>query len=161
MLLVAVAGIVPVAAGPEAGMEALAAPSPHRFVDVAASAALYAVEAGRLAERRARDPRLRDLARMQKDGGFGIGGQLSWAGRRVNALPDNVLTREHDVMLARLRHARDFDASYLAQQERLVPEMRAFHEDYSHNGGSATLRPVARFGARIMAGQEQALARFD
>ena len=57
MLVVCLAGTVPVATGPEAGMEALAAPSPHRFVDVAASAALYAVEAGRLARGAGRIPR--------------------------------------------------------------------------------------------------------
>nr|WP_279614781.1 DUF4142 domain-containing protein [Sphingomicrobium astaxanthinifaciens] len=151
--------VAPAAAASAAAKRA--APSPHRFVDVAASAALYAVEAAKLAERRARNPRLRSLAKLQKDGGFGIGGQLSWAGRRVNALPDNVLTPEHQRMLDALKRARNFDALYLAQQQQLVPTMRAFHEDYAVRGGSATLRPVAQFSARKMAAQQLALARLD
>lgn len=129
------------------------------FVDVAASAALYAVEAGKLAQARSRDPAVRALAAMQVANGEGIGGQLSYAGRRVNALPDNTLTPHHRAMLSELQRAPDFDAAYLAQQQRMVPLMRKYHQDYAVRGGSATLRPVAQFSAEKLAEQEAALAR--
>ncbi|MCJ7420960.1 DUF4142 domain-containing protein [Sphingomicrobium astaxanthinifaciens] len=132
-----------------------------RFVDVAASAALYAIEAGRLAQARSRDPEVRALAALQVANGEGIGGQLSYAGRRVNALPDNEMTAQHRALLAALKSARDFDAAYLEQQQQMVPLMRRFHEDYAVRGGSATLRPVARFSAEKLAEQEALLERID
>ncbi|WP_265587709.1 DUF4142 domain-containing protein [Sphingomicrobium arenosum] len=138
-----------------------ATPSPRAYVDVAASAALYSVEAARLAKTRARSAAVRNFAKSQEASGFGIGGQLSWAGRRVDALPGNRLTRTHQVMLDRLRRARDFDATYLAQQRDLIETMRTFHASYARSGGSATLRPVAQFGARRMAAQAAALRLVD
>ncbi|WP_265587710.1 DUF4142 domain-containing protein [Sphingomicrobium arenosum] len=127
------------------------------FVDVAGSAALYAVEAAKLAQGRSRDPQVRALAALQGANGEGIGGQLSYAGRRVNALPDNVMTPQHEAMLEALRTASDFDATYVAQQQELVPVMRLFHQDYAVRGGSATLRPVAEFSAEKLAEQLRAL----
>ena len=144
-----------------ASAAAAMATTPPRSVDVAAAAALYQVEAAKLAERRARSAKVKALAKAQMDNGYGIGGQLSWAGRRVNALPDNVLTREHQRMLDTLKRSANFDATYLAQARRLVPQMREFHESYATSGGSATLRPVAQFGARKMRDQEAALQRLN
>ncbi|MCJ8191407.1 DUF4142 domain-containing protein [Sphingomicrobium aestuariivivum] len=155
-------GATPASAATMASAAAAAkATSPHRYVDVAASAALYQVEAAKLAERRARSSKVRALAKAQKDVGYGIGGQLSWAGRRVNALPDNVLTAKHQRMLDTLARSSNFDATYLAQAKALVPEMRQFHESYATSGGSATLRPVAQFGAAKMRDQEVALQRLN
>ena len=146
---------------PAASTSAIASMSAASYVDLAASAALYAVEAAKLAETRARDRDIRDLARLQGQAGTAIGGQLAFAGPRVNAVPDNVLTAEHQAMLDALRTASDFDDLYLEQQKRLVPQMRALHENYAVIGGSATLRPVAEFGAGKMAAQAEAVKRAD
>lgn len=150
---------VAAAAAPAAAINPGVILTAARFVDVAASAALYAIEAAKLAETRSGNRDVRALAAMQKANGEGIGGQLSYAGRRVNALPDNVLTAQHQAMLDELRYARDFDATYLAQQQRMVPLMRQFHEQYARQGDSPTLRPVAEFSAEKLAAQERALGR--
>ncbi|MCM8558363.1 DUF4142 domain-containing protein [Sphingomicrobium sediminis] len=131
------------------------------YVETAASAALLAIAAADLAEQRSSDPQLRALAARQKDNAEGISGQLSYAGRRVDALPSNTLIREHQAMLDQLQNAADFDAAYVRMQQQLVPQVRAFHEDYAVRGGSATLRPVAEFSAEKLAEQEAVVEAID
>ena len=124
----------------------VASMSAATFVDLAASAALYSIEAAKLAEARSRDRGVLDVARMQRQAGEAIGGQLAFAGPRVDAVPDNELTPDHQKLLNTLRTASDFDRVYMAQQMQVVPQAQQLHHNYSVLGGSATLRPVAAFG---------------
>ena len=134
----------PVAAAASAPIQSLTAAA---FVEQAASAALFAIEAAKIAQARSGDADVRRLARMQREAGEAIGSQLSHAGPRVNAVPRNTLVPAHRAMLAELNAASDFDEAYLDQQKRFVSSMRAFHRDYAVRGGSATLRPVAEYCA--------------
>ncbi|WP_343345307.1 DUF4142 domain-containing protein [Sphingomicrobium sp. XHP0239] len=149
-----------VAASPVAATN-VAALTAAGFVEQAASAALFAIEAARLAEVRSSDADVRRIARMQREAGEAIGSQLSYAGPRVNAVPRNTLVPAHEALLARLRAAPDFDDAYLEQQKDFVTSMRAFHRDYAVRGGSATLRPVADYGAEKLDEQLQAIERAD
>ena len=148
-------------AAPPVATTNVAALTAVAFVEQAASAALFAIEAAKIAEARSADADVRRLAAMQREAGEAIGSQLSYAGPRVNAVPRNTLTPVHEAMLTDLRTTAEFDAAYLAQQKDFVRSMRAFHRDYAVRGGSATLRPVAEYGAGKLDEQLEAIDRAD
>lgn len=151
----------PVAAATAAPV-AIAAPlTAAVFMQVAASSALYSVRAADMADRRSRNPEVRRLAALQRSNGRGLAGQLSFAGRRVNLLPDATLSAQHQSLLNELALSRNFDATYLRQQKMMINQMHRIHYDFATRGRSPTLRPVAKLGAEMMAGQRRALDAID
>lgn len=123
----------------------------------ASSAALFAVKSAELAMERSNDPQVLALAKMRKEHGEGIAGQLSFAGRRLDMLPSASLAPGDQARLDALAASGNFDADFMATQDVAVDETLALHRRFATSGGSATLRPVAELGADLTAREDAAL----
>ena len=126
---------------PPAPAEAVSA---AQYVESAASFDLFASRASELALRRSSSARVREAARELIAGHRGTSGQLSFAGRRLNLLPDATMLPLHRRMMDELVLAVRFDRAWL---ERMVAVHRAsveLHGAYAARGDSPTLRPVAK-----------------
>ena len=87
----------------------------------------------------------------------GTSAQLSYAGRRLNLLPNGSLNPEHQAMLSALSATSDFDNTYRAQQRIVVDQGVRLHAGYARSGDSPTLRPIAENAENVMRANLQAL----
>lgn len=122
-------------------------PMPRSYVTTSSSVDRFMINAADLAQSRARDQRLRDFAAQLKRDHEAIAAQLSFAGRRLNLLPDGRLLNHHAERLQRLQAAGDFDAAYREEMLRTLEAALAHHRRFAQSGTSPTLRPVASFAA--------------
>jgi putative membrane protein len=120
------------------------------YVAAASSADLFAIRSGELALERARDSRLRDVARMMIADHQGTSAQLSMAGRRLNLVPPAVMRPDHQAQYEALVADADFDGAYLRQQLQLHEAALRLHSDFAARGESPTLRPVAANAVSII-----------
>lgn len=133
--------------------------SPDRFMTIAASKTMFAIQASEIAVSRASDSRLRSVADGIARDQLGISAQLSFAGRRLNLLPSATLLPSHRAMLDELRGAGDLDSTYKRQISAVLGEAFALHRAYAVRGSSPTLRPVAAMAAPIIGREVAALRR--
>lgn len=115
----------------------------------AASSALFAIQASRMAEARGSTSKIKKFAGQVVMDQSGIGAQLNFAGRRIDLLPSSRPIAEHQAMLERLATSTDFDATYKAQMARVLRDAALAHRAFEVSGDSPTLRPVARFAAPV------------
>jgi putative membrane protein len=123
--------------------------SPRLYVALTSNVSLIAVRASNLASSRASDPRLRELARQIASDQAGVASQLSYAGRRVNLLPDAALPPRAAEELKLLETSASFDADYSALMKRALQRGWQAHAHFARVGASPTLRSVARFAEPI------------
>jgi putative membrane protein len=126
-----------------------AAVSPAAFVATAASIDLFVVRACELALTRSTDARTRSLAGELREGHRGLAAQLSWAGRRLDALPAARLLPQDAEKLAWLDAQASFDPAFLRQMKLAHRRSLALHAAFAARGQSPTLRPVAANGAAV------------
>lgn len=122
---------------------------PESYMAFSASAALFAVQASRMAEARGSTSRIRKVAAQLGMDQSGIGAQLNFAGRRIDLLPSSKPLAEHQAMLHALATSTSFDATYKAQLTKILRDAAAVHRAFEANGASPTLRPVASFAAPV------------
>jgi len=117
--------------------------SPADYVATASSIDLFVIEGSRLAQSRATNARLRNLAETLLADHGGVSAQLSFAGRRLNLLPSATMQSRHQAMLDELRTAVDFDAAWKRLMIAAHDQGVRVHGDFARAGTSPTLRPVA------------------
>jgi putative membrane protein len=127
------------------------------YVATASSIDLFQVKAAQLALERSQDPANRALAERMLSAHTGTSAQLSYAGRRLNLLPNATLDPQHQAMLDALAAASDFDNAYRAQENIVLQEGLKLHSSYAKSGGSPTLRPVAANAESVMRANLKAL----
>jgi putative membrane protein len=123
---------------------------PATYVATASSIDLFVIKSSQIAQSRAQNAGLRDIAQTETGAHEGMGSQLSFAGRRLNLLPSAELQPEHQRMLETLSSTMDFDATYRRQQVEVHEAALKLHSDFAAGGESPTLRPVARNAAQIV-----------
>jgi putative membrane protein len=123
--------------------------SPAQYVSTASSASLYVIRASQFMAGRQGDSGLGNVARQFASEQEGVGSQLSFAGRRLNVLPQARLDPAHQAMLDALTASGDPAATYVSQMSELLPRLAAFHRQYQRYGTSPTLRPVAAMAAPV------------
>jgi putative membrane protein len=126
-----------------------AAASPAAFVATAGSIDLFVVRACELALTRSTSPRIRSLAGELREGHRGLAAQLSWAGRRLDALPAATLLPREEQRLAWLDAQGSFDAAFLRQMTLSHRQSLSLHAAFAARGSSPTLRPVAANGEAV------------
>ena len=136
-----------------------AALDPESYMAFAASSALFAVQASRMAEGRGSSGKIKRYAAQVVMDQTGIGAQLSFAGRRVDLLPSSRPLPRHQAMLEQLANSADFDSTYKSQLERVLREAAGAHRAFEARGDSPTLRPVARFAAPVCEKNLEALRK--
>jgi putative membrane protein len=134
---------------PRPAPPAPAAVGPAAFVATAASIDLFVVRACELALTRSTSARVRSLAGELRDGHRGLAAQLSWAGRRLDALPAARLLPREEQRLAWLDAQAAFDLAFLRQMTLSHRQSLALHAAFAARGSSPTLRPVAANGATV------------
>lgn len=149
------APIRPVVIAPSAAV----ALAPALYMAVAANTSLFAVRASELAAARASDPQLRAVARQIAADQGGVGAQLSYAGRRVDLLPDAALPAPMAADLERLRRSTDFDGEYRRLVGQSLARALSAHATFERSGSSPTLRMVARVAAPLTRRDLEALRR--
>lgn len=127
--------------------EAPRAASPAAYLTRAASYDLLMMLAGELAEQRSSDPALQRTARQLAGEHRGLAAQLSLAGRRLNLLPARTLLPNHQNWLEELSGAEEFDPAYRRLARRVHQNGYHMHAAFAANGGSPTLKLVARNAA--------------
>lgn len=132
---------------------------PESYMAFAASNALFAVQASRLAEGRGSTNKIKKFATKVVIDHTGIGAQLSFAGRYIDLLPSSRLLPEHQAMLERLATSSDFDGTYKAQMAKVLREAAYAHRAFEASGDSPTLRPVASFAAPVCEKNLEALGK--
>ena len=123
--------------------------SPAQYVSTASSGSLYVIMASQLVAGRQGATRLGNVARQFASEQEGVGSQLSFAGRRLNLLPQARLDAAHQAMLDALATSPDPAGTYVRQMSELLPRLAAFHRQYQRYGTSPTLRPVAAMAAPV------------
>jgi putative membrane protein len=123
--------------------------SPATFVATAASIDLFVVRACELALTRSTSPRIQSLAGELREGHRGLAAQLSWAGRRLDALPAASLLPREQQRLDWLDAQASFDAAFLRQMTLSHRQSLALHTAFAAHTSSPTLRPVAANGAAV------------
>lgn len=123
--------------------------SPAQYVSTASSASLYVIRASQLIAGLQGDSGLVSMARRFASEQEGVGSQLSFAGRRLNLLPQARLDAAHQAMLDALATSPDPAGTYVRQISELLPRLAAFHHQYQRYGTSPTLRPVAAMAAPV------------
>jgi putative membrane protein len=116
------------------------------FVAKAGAGDLYEIQSSQIAVRRARDPRVRAFARMLVTHHRRTTQQVTAAARAAGLRPrPPILEPAQRRMIAELQRAPagGFDRLYLSQQIPAHQEALGLHQDYSRNGGVATLRRAA------------------
>ena len=124
--------------------------SAAEYVATASSIDLFVIEASRMAESRARNARLRNLAAMLVRDHQGTSAQLSFAGRRLNLLPSAAMAANHRAMLDEINDSADFDAAYVRHMIRVHEAGVRLHGNFARAGDSPTLRPVAELAFPAM-----------
>jgi len=124
--------------------------SPADYVATASSIDLFVIEASRLAQSRAANARIRNLAETLLADHGGVSAQLSFAGRRLNLLPSATMQPRHQTMLDELRAAPDFDAAWKRLMIAAHDQGVRVHGDFARAGTSPTLRPVAEVALPAM-----------
>lgn len=124
-------------------------PSAASYVATAGSIDLYVSRATDLVLQRSSDPALRALARELGAEHRGLAAQLSFAGRRVNALPSPRMFPREEQRYALLSTQRPLDETFLRQMVVTHEQALALHGVYAVRGTSPTLRAVAVNGARV------------
>jgi putative membrane protein len=132
---------------------------PADYMAAASSIDLFEIRSGELAQTRAANPRLREVARTMIAGHQGTSAQLSLAGRRLNLLPSATLLPAHQAMLDELSASSDFDAAYSRQQIAVHEAALKLHSNFAARGESPTLRAVARNAVPIERGHLEMLRR--
>jgi predicted outer membrane protein len=127
------------------------------YVAAASSIDLFEMQSAELALQRAQDPANRAFAERVLSAHRGTSAQLSYAGRRLNLLPNGSLNPEHQAMLSALSATSDFDNTYRAQQRIVVDQGVRLHAGYARSGDSPTLRPIAENAENVMRANLQAL----
>lgn len=126
-----------------------AALDPESYMAFAASSALFAIQASRMAEARGSTNKIKKFAGQVVMDQSGIGAQLNFAGRRIDLLPSSRPIAEHQAMLERLATSTGFDTTYKAQMARVLRDAALAHRAFEASGDSPTLRPVASFAAPV------------
>lgn len=133
--------------------------SPADYVATAASIDLFVVRAAELALDRSGDYRIRALASQFAEEHRGLAGQLSFAGRRVDALPTARLLPREEQRLEWLRTQKPFDSTFIRQMMLTHEQSLELHAAFAARGSSATLRPVAANAERTEQAHLAALRR--
>ena len=123
--------------------------NPAQYMSMASSASLYVIRASELIAGRQGDSGLGTMARRFASEQEGVGSQLSFAGRRLNLLPQATLAPDNQRMLDALTTSSDPAGTYVRQMSELLPRLAAFHRQYQRYGTSPTLRPVAAMAAPV------------
>jgi predicted outer membrane protein len=118
-------------------------------MSAAASSALFAIRASRMAEARATAPKLRAFASKVVVDQTGISAQLGFAGRKIDLLPSSQPMPVHQAMLDELATSTDFDGTYRRQLALVLTQAEAVHRTFEERGSDPTLRPVAIMAAPI------------
>ena len=126
-----------------------AALAPADYVATAASIDLFIVKASELALDRSGNYQIRALASNLSEGHRGLAGQLSFAGRRVDALPSARLLPREEERLTLLQSQQPFDATFLRQMILTHEQSLTLHANFAARGSSPTLRPVAASAERV------------
>ena len=119
------------------------------YFKVESSRSLLVVRASELAVQRSANSETLRLASRLKADHTGIAAQLSMAGRRLNLLPPATLLPVDQMLFDGLARASDFDVAYQRTMKAAAENCARSHASYAENGGSPTLRPVARFAASV------------
>ena len=125
---------------------AAAALTPAIYMQLASNVSLFAIRASELAQERG-SGRTRDVARQVIANQGGVAAQLSYAGRRVDLLPDATLPQPMADDLERLRSSGDFDRDYRRLVGDALSKGLQAHEAFARGGASPTLKPVAQMAA--------------
>ncbi|MDQ3080218.1 MAG: DUF4142 domain-containing protein [Pseudomonadota bacterium] len=125
--------------------------SPRTYVTTSSSFELLVLRASELAESRSQDPRVKAYASGELDDHRGLSAQLSFAGRGLNLLPSRAMWKSHAQQLAELTATSDFDAIYKKRMIDAHQHHLSLNRDVAQRGTSATLRPVARNAAAVLA----------
>ena len=123
--------------------------APADYVATAASIDLFVVKAAELALDRSGNYRVRALASSLGEAHRGLAGQLSFAGRRVDALPSARLLPREEERFARLQTEAPFDTTFVRQMLLAHEQSLALHANFAARGSSPTLRPVAASAERV------------
>ena len=123
--------------------------SAEAYFKVESSRSLLVVRASDLAMQRSSNGRVQTIAGRLKADHTGIAAQLSMAGRRLNLLPPASLLASDQMQFDGLSRASEFDGAYLRTMKAAAENCARSHANYADNGGSPTLRPVARFAASV------------
>ena len=122
---------------------------PARYMEVAASSALFAVRASDMAEARGSTGKLKHFASKVVMDQTSIGTQLSFAGRHIDLLPSARPLPVHQAMLAELATSSDFDGTYRRQLTLVLTQAEALHRAFEAHGTTPALRPVAAMAAPV------------
>jgi putative membrane protein len=125
------------------------------YIPQSAISDMYEIEAGQLAQVRARAPEVKAFAKMMVADHMKSSGKLRQfvADHPVNiAIPKNIDARR-SAMLANLKNAGDaeFDAVYVGQQAAAHDEAYNLQSSYASRGDYAELKAFARETAKIVA----------
>jgi len=139
----------PAAPAPPLPVVPAAVLEPARYMEVAASSALFAVRASDMAEARGSTAKLKRFASKVVMDQTSIGTQLSFAGRHIDLLPSARPLPVHQAMLEELATSSDFDGTYRRQLMLVLTQAEALHRAFEAHGTSPTLRPVAAMAAPV------------
>ena len=131
-------------------------PEPSRqsaepYFKVESSRSLLIVRASELAVQRSANSKTLQIADRLNTDHAGIGAQLNMAGRRLNLLPPATLLPVDQMQFDGLLRATDFDTAYSRTMKAAADSCVRSHASFAERGDSPTLRPVARFAARVCA----------
>ncbi len=141
----------PVAVPGPLGPPLASALDPAAYVAAAASIDLFVVRASALALERSSAPAILALAIRMREDHRGLANQLSFAGRRIDAVPSARLLPREERRLAAL-DTPPFDRHYVHQMMLAHEQSLALHTAFAARGSSPTLRPVAANGERVERG---------
>jgi putative membrane protein len=125
--------------------------SPGTYVTTSSSFEMFVLRASELAATRSQSPRVRAFASGELEDHRGLSAQLSFAGRGLNLLPPRAMWKSDAQRLSELAAASDFDAFYKKSMIAAHQHHLSLNRDIAERGTSATLRPVARNAAAVIA----------
>lgn len=126
--------------------------SPAAYILFAGSAANFAARASTMAEARGSTSKIKSFASRVVMDQTGIGAQLSFAGRRIDLLPEARPIAQHQAMLEELANSgANFDATYKRLLGKVLSDAIVAHQAFEARGESPTLRPVAAFAGPVCA----------
>jgi putative membrane protein len=117
------------------------------YVQTAASAGLFEVQAGQLAMQRSSNPQIRSLAQQLVSDHSRLASQLSYAAQSAGTtVPNGMLLPQHSAVIANLQAAppQDFDASYRAAIINSQMQELDSHQRYAATTDQAPLRDFAQ-----------------
>ncbi len=136
------------AAGATGVVSGLTAPtSTQGYVDAAAIADMYEVEAGKIAQKRAKDPKVKAFGAMMVEDHTKSTQMIkdAIASGGANVMPPAAVDERRKGMLDNLNQAgdSDFDGAYLHQQLAAHMEALELHKSYADHGDNAALKAAA------------------